>query len=602
MRKKLLSLLAACFLFASSLPVCAYAQTATVTGSVVNVRSGPGNTYDILGSFSRGDAVEVLDSSDSSWYTVNYNGRTGYMSARYLSLQGTPPASQSATILSPASIGQATIIIPGSDESSAFITPTTPTPLPSQTPSLAAWGSSSTPTTVPAAAATPAPQQTPSLAVAPTQQPTPTAAPHATAQPSSSGSAGQIKGMYVRFRSSPSSDSEIYGEYNSGKALTILGTEGSWTRCEIDGRTGYVFSQYVTAVSAASFQSGAGFITPTQTPTPTAAPLPSPTLATAEAAQATTGTGTGAATAPAAAENNGTIAGDHVRFRSGPATSYSILATYDRGKALSALSAEGGWTRCLIDGQTGYVFSQYVQLGVSGGTGVQTPVSTPLPTSTKEPTLAVGPVPNTPSTPSAPVSVSGTPGYIKGNNVRFRAEPNITCEILADLFYGNAVTITGTTGTWTAVVCNGQAGYVSSQYVATGTFQSVSVGGTASGREIADYALSFVGCSYSWGGKDPSTGFDCSGLVYYVYQHFGYTLNRVAAEQALNGRHVDPADMQAGDILCFYSGGSYIGHVGIYIGNNRFVHAATSSTGVITSELAGYYATRGYEVRRIVND
>ena len=58
--------------------------------------------------------------------------------------------------------------------------------------------------------------------------------------------------------------------------------------------------------------------------------------------------------------------------------------------------------------------------------------------------------------------------------------------------------------------------------------------------------------------------------------------------------------MQPGDLICFYSGGSYIGHVGIYIGSNLFVHSATSSTGVITSELTGYYAQRGFEVRRIV--
>ena len=601
MRKKLLSLLVALLLFASSLPVSAFAETATVTGSVVNVRSGPGDGYDVLGSYSRGSTVEVLDTSNASWYAVNYNGRTGYMFARYLSLQTAPPASQTATILTPSTIGQATIIIPGQND--AYVTPTTPTPVPTQTPSLANYDSFITPapapTPTPAPTATPAPLPTPSLAVAPTVQPTATPTPQASPTPSASGTAGQIKGMYVRFRGGPSATSEIYGEYNSGKALTILGTEGDWTRCVIDGRTGYVFSQYVTAVSTTPAQTEAVFVTPSATPVPTVAPLPSPTLASAEAAQAALGNN---GTASPAAQSSGSIAGDHVRFRSGPDTSYSILATYDRGKELTVLGSQDGWTLCQIDGQTGYVFSQYVQLNTtpqsSAGT-VQAPAETPAPVMINEPTLAVGPVPS--PTP-VPVNVTGTPGYIKGNNVRLRSEPNGTSEVLAELFYGNAVTITGATGTWTAVVCDGQAGYVSTQYVATGAFQSVSVGGTASGREVADFALQYVGYPYSWGGKDPSTGFDCSGFVYYVYQHFGYTLNRVAAEQARNGTHVDPANMQAGDVICFYSGDSYIGHVGIYIGNNMFVHAATSTTGVITSELAGYYATRGYEVRRIVND
>ena len=163
------------------------------------------------------------------------------------------------------------------------------------------------------------------------------------------------------------------------------------------------------------------------------------------------------------------------------------------------------------------------------------------------------------------------------------------------------MTITGGDGTWSSIICDGRPGYVFSQYVASGTLQPVSSSGSASGREVADFALQYLGKPYKWGGVDPSTGFDCSGFAYYVYKHFGYTLNRVAAEQALNGRHVEASDLQPGDLICFYSGGSYIGHVGIYIGNNLFVHAATSSTGVITSELTGYYAKRGFEVRRIVS-
>lgn len=122
-------------------------------------------------------------------------------------------------------------------------------------------------------------------------------------------------------------------------------------------------------------------------------------------------------------------------------------------------------------------------------------------------------------------------------------------------------------------------------------------GGSASGDAVVSEANKYLGTPYVWGGSSPS-GFDCSGLVYYVYSQFGYTLNRVACDQANNG--VSVTDLQPGDILCFYSGGSYIGHVGIYIGDNKFVHAQNSATGVVVTELAGYYASRGYEARRIV--
>ena len=124
--------------------------------------------------------------------------------------------------------------------------------------------------------------------------------------------------------------------------------------------------------------------------------------------------------------------------------------------------------------------------------------------------------------------------------------------------------------------------------------------GNASGQDIVNYALQFVGYNYTWGGTSPSTGFDCSGLVQYVYKQFGYSLNRVAADQAKNGRHVEASELQPGDILCFYSGSSYIGHVGIYIGNGQFVHASNSTTGVIISNLAGNYTNRGFEARRII--
>ena len=58
--------------------------------------------------------------------------------------------------------------------------------------------------------------------------------------------------------------------------------------------------------------------------------------------------------------------------------------------------------------------------------------------------------------------------------------------------------------------------------------------------------------------------------------------------------------MQPGDILLFYSGSSYIGHAGIYIGYGMFVHAQNSATGVVITELAGHYSERGFEARRIV--
>ena len=87
----------------------------------------------------------------------------------------------------------------------------------------------------------------------------------------------------------------------------------------------------------------------------------------------------------------------------------------------------------------------------------------------------------------------------------------------------------------------------------------------------------------------------------YIFSQYGYTTSRIANDVLADGNHVDPADLQPGDVLCFYSGNGYVGHVGIYVGDETFVHAANSVSGVVTTSLStGYYATRGYEIRRIV--
>lgn len=118
------------------------------------------------------------------------------------------------------------------------------------------------------------------------------------------------------------------------------------------------------------------------------------------------------------------------------------------------------------------------------------------------------------------------------------------------------------------------------------------------GKKVAEFALKYVGYDYLYGGKEPETDFDCSGLVYYTYGCFGYRLDRTAAAQAKNGEHVEPDALEPGDILCFYNGGSWIGHVGIYIGDGEYVHAQNEATGVIVSALSD--VTCKIEARRIL--
>ena len=125
--------------------------------------------------------------------------------------------------------------------------------------------------------------------------------------------------------------------------------------------------------------------------------------------------------------------------------------------------------------------------------------------------------------------------------------------------------------------------------------------GSATGQEIVDYAKRYLGVSYVYGGSSPS-GFDCSGLVYYCYRHFGYRINRTAAGLSYNGASVSSSNLQIGDVILFTDpSGSYIGHCGIYVGGGNFIHAPHTGDVVKVSSLSSEYYKDHYSgARRIV--
>ncbi len=113
------------------------------------------------------------------------------------------------------------------------------------------------------------------------------------------------------------------------------------------------------------------------------------------------------------------------------------------------------------------------------------------------------------------------------------------------------------------------------------------------GENIARTALAYRGVPYRFGGRSPQSGFDCSGLVQAVCAKWGLYLPRVAGAQFTKGTAVKPADLQPGDLVFFQ--GTYkrgISHVGIYIGENQFVHAAGHGKGVRISSLSDTYNQR----------
>ncbi len=542
----------------------AFAERATVSGNGVNVRTGPGTAYGIFASLDAGTAVEVMNRSNDSWYLVSWEGNSGYIASQFLELEA--------------------------EDSSALVT----------------TGQAAAP--------------------------------------------GYINGMYVCLRSGPGTTYTILGTYSNGKTLTINGSSGDWLSVSIDGKEGFVYSAYVeegspssavieqetsnlyggtpiaSANASAVQNSGTVIVTaPLETASPAVTstgtvsdntnllvpfvqpssapaaqasssqvyvnppqaevtpPLSSP-LVSAPAVSAMDTTASGVSS-PASSLREAEIIGNAVRFRTGPGTTYSIIGTYDAGTRVTVRGTSGSWLSVIINGVSGYVHSDYV---------------TDL--SSNSVSAVLGTASSFSHTDASSFQV--TDGFITGSSVRLREYPSMSANILAELNFGYAVKMTGISDGWTKVIYDGQEGYVSSSFVTEGTFEpAVSLSqssGSELGKEIAAYALNYVGYPYKWGGNSPAVGFDCSGFVQYVFSQFGYSTSRVANDVRNDGIAVEASNIQPGDVLCFFSGSNYVGHVGIYVGDDSFVHAANSATGVVVTPMTNnYYASRGYEVRRI---
>ena len=124
--------------------------------------------------------------------------------------------------------------------------------------------------------------------------------------------------------------------------------------------------------------------------------------------------------------------------------------------------------------------------------------------------------------------------------------------------------------------------------------------GRADADELISNAMGFIGVAYRFGGTSP-TGFDCSGFMQYVFRKaFAVNLPRTSAAQASVGSYVSRSELRPGDMVFFRTHGSRISHVGMYIGNDRFIHAPRTGKRIeITSLSSKYWNARYATARRV---
>ena len=127
---------------------------------------------------------------------------------------------------------------------------------------------------------------------------------------------------------------------------------------------------------------------------------------------------------------------------------------------------------------------------------------------------------------------------------------------------------------------------------------------TTAAEQLVDEALSYLGIRYRFGGTSPATGFDCSGLVLNVFRNaVGLDLPRTASEMASVGDKIGKKDLKPGDLVFFNTMRRTFSHVGIYLGDGKFVHAPSSGGKVRVENIStAYWAKRFNGARRLVDE
>lgn len=399
----------------------------------------------------------------------------------------------------------------------------------------------------------------------------------------------------VRVRKGPSLDDEIIETLNTSAEVEIIGESGEWYKIKYNVDStfeGYMHKNYIKI-------NNGGTTTDNPTPVPTQTPETTPTPSVTE----TPTTPETPASEPPKVNLLGekTLNGE-AKVYILPVVTSSIKDTISKNTKVTVIEVAGNYAYVNYNNSNGWVKTSLLQ------------------EVTTQP-------------PSTTTTTTARTAYVCVSQAIVRKSATTESEKITTLTYNDEVTVIGEEGNFYKIKLNGNEYYMAKHLIAnrkqpvtttsrSSTSREVSttpvttetqkteptpqpqttVAKSSIGDKMAQMARGYVGYKYVYGGSNPSTGFDCSGLVYYICGKLGYSVNRTADNQIYNGVAVEKANLQPGDLVFFtnYKTNKGIGHVGIYIGNNQFVHASTPTTGVIVSSLSdASYVNRYVGARRI---
>lgn len=254
----------------------------------------------------------------------------------------------------------------------------------------------------------------------------------------------------------------------------------------------------------------------------------------------------------------GKTTGNSLRIREYPTTDCGVVANLDRGTTLAIIDgSEEGWYHVAYAGKTGWVASEYVARLANGE--------------------------------------FSAPGKVTRDGAGVYESPSETSPMKETIAEGASVTVNALYDGWYLVKCQyGTEGYIRSEYV--DLIGATASGSTnASGSAIVSAALRYKGYRYVYGAAGPNS-FDCSGFTMFIMKKFGVSLPHSATQQwqsSKGTRVYRISNLQPGDLVYFRWSGSRTAcsHTGIYIGNNQIIHASSSRTGVIVTNLTGKYVS-----------
>ena len=535
------------------------------TGKVVNVsshlniRSGAGTGYSIVGSLSNEETVNILEKSDS-WYHISHNGITGYVSVEYLqevSAESSSTESISSRTLESSSSGTGKVVNVSSHLNIRAGAGT----------GYSIVGSLSNGVTVNILGKSGSWYHishngiTGYVSAEYLQEISSENISTGSGESSSSGTGKVVNiSSHLNIRSGAGTGYSIVGSLSNGATVNILGKSGSWYHISHNGITGYVSAEYLQELSSENNSSISG---------------------------ESSSSGTGKVV----------NVSSHLNIRAGAGTGYSIVGSLSNGVTVNILGKSGSWYHISHNGITGYVSAEYLQEVSSGS--------------------------NSSGSTSIGSTVSSGKGQVYNvtSNLRVRSNPSTNSTVLGYLLNGEVVDIIGSSNGWVHINYQGTTGYVSAEYIKNYDGTSSSANATAVFNEVYNVMRAHIGSPYVWGGSGeylttsslnslksrfPShnysraeqyvnqgyRAFDCSGLMQWGFRQVGIIIGRTTYDQINNGYEVSLSNLQPGDLL-FYGD---LSHVGMYIGNGQWIESPNSNANIRVTTVPWSKITRARRV------